>query len=233
MLSSRQDLLCTEFTTLAKDGRKARLLSTMSTACSILEISITSFFWTPLDIWYTILSYTALLCKFSIFLNHHLFFFCSQAQGTLAYQTYIHHLLGFTGFYLTLYTEGIPVIFGVMSLSLEASTIFLNLRWFTFEFKVKGTTIPLINSTMLFLAYFFARMIFQTYISFWLAYPNFYKTWILSTSDDIIKLGKDPLAFRAAGAFMLVTNVLSQIINYHWFGLIMKQVYRNIAKALG
>jgi len=32
---------------------------------------------------------------------------------------------------------------------------------------------------------------------------------------------------------MLVTNVLSQIINYHWFGLIMKQVYRNISKALG
>ena len=32
---------------------------------------------------------------------------------------------------------------------------------------------------------------------------------------------------------MLVTNLLSQIINYHWFGLIMKQVYRNIAKALG
>ena len=32
---------------------------------------------------------------------------------------------------------------------------------------------------------------------------------------------------------MLVTNVLSQIINYHWFGLIMKQVYRNLSKALG
>lgn len=45
--------------------------------------------------------------------------------------------------------------------------------------------------------------------------------------------GKDPLAFRATGLFMLVTNVLSQIINYHWFGLILKQVYRNLAKALG
>ena len=66
------------------------------------------------------------------------YFFIVQAKGALATQTYIHHILGSLSFYLTLYTEGVPVVFGALSLSLEASSVFLNIRWFTFEFKIKN-----------------------------------------------------------------------------------------------
>ena len=144
------------------------------------------------------------------------------AKGTLALQTFIHHVLGASGFYLTLYTEGVPATFGVMSLLLEASTIFLDLRWFIFEFKLQDTVLQLINTGCIFFSYLFARIFFQSYISFVLAYPNFYKSWVLISTDEIKAIGKDPMIYRAVGAFMLITNLLSQIINYHWFTLIIK-----------
>ena len=89
-----------------------------------------------------------------------LFYFVVQARGTLATQTFIHHTMGATGFYLVAYCQDVTVIFGVMTLAVEISTIFLNLRWFTFEFNIKNPIIPAVNSGMLFITYFFGRILF-------------------------------------------------------------------------
>ena len=97
-----------------------------------------------------------------------------QAKGAMATQTILHHLLGCSAFYMTYYTEGVPVVFGVISLAVELSTINLNLRWFTFEFKIKSPMVALINSSVLCLSYFLSRILYQTYISVGYAYPAFY-----------------------------------------------------------
>lgn len=171
-------------------------------------------------------------CKYTISVIFIIFQY-SGAKGTLATQTFIHHILGASGFYLTLYTEDVPVVFGVMSLLLEASTVFLDLRWFIYEFKITNTLIPLLNTGSLFIAYLFSRVFYQTYISFFIAYPHFYRGWVLQSTEEISAKGKNPTVFRAIGVFMLVTNLLSQAINYHWFSLIIKQLIRNAKKALG
>jgi len=67
-----------------------------------------------------------------------IYYFIVQAKGALAIQTYVHHILAMTSFWLSAYTEGPPVVIGVCSMCVELSTIFINLRWFTFEFKIPG-----------------------------------------------------------------------------------------------
>ena len=153
-----------------------------------------------------------------------------QAKGELANQTFIHHILGSSSFYMTFYTEDVPVIFGVLSLALEVSTVFLNIRWFTFEFKIPGTLIPLINSGLLTISYFIFRILFQSYIGFWIAYPQAWKLFI--TLEDA-NPGKYVRLYQAVGIYFLTINILSQCINYYWFSLIVKQVIRNFKKATG
>lgn len=121
----------------------------------------------PKDIHYKLLLHTAGFLIYDLILYGLLV----GAKGTLAVQTFIHHILGASGFYLTLYTEDVPVVFGVLSLLLEASTVFLDLRWFIYEFKIKNTLVPLLNTGSLFIAYLFSRIFFQSYISFVIAYP--------------------------------------------------------------
>ena len=129
----------------------------------------------PKDIHYKLLLHTAGFLIYDLIIYGALV----GAKGTLANQTYIHHVLGASGFYLTLYTEDVTVLHGVMSLLLEASTVFLDLRWFVYEFKVTNPIIPLLNTGGLFVAYLSSRVFFQTYISFYIAYPRFYEIWVL------------------------------------------------------
>lgn len=142
----------------------------------------------------------------------------------------IHHILGSSSFFLTFYTEDVPVVFGVLSLALEVSTIFLDLRWFTFEFKIPGTLIPLINSSLLTISYLVFRVFYQTYIGFVIAYPQAVKLFI--TMEDA-NPGKFPRLYQVTGIYFLVINLLSQAINYYWFSLIINQVIRNFKKATG
>ena len=79
--------------------------------------------------------------------------FIVKAKGAIAIQTYLHHILGSIAYYSALYTEGAPIKLGVISLALEVSTIFINLRWFTFEFKMQsGAYTPLFVSSGIFIS---------------------------------------------------------------------------------
>ena len=96
--------------------------------------------------------------EFNLLMN---FFFVKfrQATGALAYQTYAHHILGAGGFLTAYYAPRTCLVFGCVSLSLEASTVFLNIRWFTFECGYNSELLGLINSGSLFISYIIVRII--------------------------------------------------------------------------
>ena len=183
----------------------------------------------PVDIFYKFILNSASYLVYDFLA----FYFIVQAKGTLANQTYIHHILSALSLYLTLYTDGPCVTFGALSLLMEASSIFLNFRWFTFEFKVTNTLVPLVNSIFLFVVYLIVRIFYQTYISFGFGYYHFYHDMVHYDAEALIKSGKNPMIYMACGSFMCVTNALSQVINWYWFSLICKQVYRNYQKSMG
>ena len=66
------------------------------------------------------------------------YYFIVKAKGTLAIQTYLHHIIGFTAYYSTIYTGGSSMKMAIITLSVEVSTIFINLRWFMFELKTQS-----------------------------------------------------------------------------------------------
>ena len=105
-----------------------------------------------------------------------LYYFLVGASGTLAMQTYGHHILASTGFLLCCYIKDFSIVYSVICITVELSTIFLNIRWFTFELQVKNTIFPLVNSTLLFISYFIVRILFHNYVSFKFAYPWLYNT---------------------------------------------------------
>ena len=100
-----------------------------------------------------------------------IYYFIVGANDWLAYQTYAHHILGALSFYLAMYTGSITVLIGNLTLLMEASTIFLNIRWYSFELNIKNLNFAMINSGLLFLTYFFTRILFQNYFSFKFSYP--------------------------------------------------------------
>ena len=105
-----------------------------------------------------------------------LYFWLVGASGTLAKQTFVHHVLGASGFYITIYTGNVPTVFTAVTLLIESSSIFANLRWFTFEFKVKSLIPNVINSSLLFVCYFVFRILFQTWMTFKFSFPWVYQS---------------------------------------------------------
>jgi len=59
-------------------------------------------------------------------------YFVVGGDTALDYQTYAHHLVATATFYQTLYFMDFMVVFGVMLLFIEISTIFLSVRWLLF-----------------------------------------------------------------------------------------------------
>ena len=110
----------------------------------------------PKDVHYKIVLFSATYLVYDFII----YFGLVGPKGNLARQTFVHHVVGATGMYITMYTKGVPVVFTVISLVIEASSFFVNLRWFTFEFKIKSLIWPVINSSLLFLSYFAFRIIF-------------------------------------------------------------------------
>jgi len=114
-------------------------------------------------------------------------------------------------------------MYGVLGLFLEISNLFVNARWFFFEHGLGDRpVINLINSSLLFISYTIFRVVFHTYISFTIAWPITLEFFVEQSDAAIIKGGHIPWAYRTAGIYMWVTNVLSQFINIYWYTLILK-----------
>ena len=141
--------------------------------------------------------------------------------------------MGAAGFICAMYMSRTAVVFGSVTILIELSTIFTNTRWLSLECKMKGKFLPVINSVLLFTTYFLCRMIFHTWWSIMFGYPYFIEFLVGTTNEEIVNnLHKSTFAFRACGAYMILVNVLSQMLNIYWFFLICKQVRRNIKKLI-
>lgn len=99
------------------------------------------------------------------------FWLACVCRGTtpLDYQTYAHHIIGTITFYQTLYFMDFMVVFGVMLLFQEVSTTYVSMRWLLYKHKMDKTLAYNINALIAFLTFLVFRLIYQIYITFFLA----------------------------------------------------------------
>jgi len=100
-------------------------------------------------------------------------FFVIKDATPLAYQTYAHHIIAVFTFYQTLYFMDFMVVFGVMLLFMESSTVFVSLRWLLFTHGYAHTKWYAINALCMFLSFLFGRLLYQVYICF-----GYLGTWV-------------------------------------------------------
>lgn len=87
-------------------------------------------------------------------------YFVYEGRSSLDYQTYAHHIVATTTFYQTLYFMDFCVVFGVMLLFTEASTIFVNIRWFMFTYGDTSSIWYAVNALTAFVVFFVCRIMF-------------------------------------------------------------------------
>lgn len=104
-------------------------------------------------------------------------FFVLKGTTSLDYQTYAHHIVAMTTFYQTLYFMDFCVVFGVMLLFTEISTIFVNIRWYQFTHGYSESIWYAINALAAFIMFFFGRIVFQFYIVIDRAIPLVWKLY--------------------------------------------------------
>ncbi|KAF1802487.1 TLC domain-containing protein [Mucor lusitanicus] len=92
--------------------------------------------------------------------------------------------------------------YGAIFLMYELSTIFLNFHWFMDKLNWTGSKIQLVNGVILLLTFFFARIVFGTYMS--------YKMWsdVYAVKDDV------PLRYWIVYG---VANFVTTCLNVWWF----------------
>lgn len=86
-------------------------------------------------------------------------------------QMYVHHVLAFITFYLTICLMNFTTVFGTMLVFIEISTSFLAFRWLLFKHGHGKSTLAAINSLFFLILFFMSRIVYQIYISIWLGIP--------------------------------------------------------------
>ena len=99
------------------------------------------------------------------------FWLACVVRGTSAldYQMYAHHIIGAFTFYQTLFFMDFMVVFGVMLLFQEVSTTYVSMRWLLHKHKLSNTNTYNINQLVTFVTFLVFRLIYQIYITFFLA----------------------------------------------------------------
>ena len=85
-----------------------------------------------------------------------------------------HHVIAFVTFMGTLVFMNWTVVFGVMLLFVEVSTVYICIRWILYTHKNHRTTFHTINAFLIFVTFLFGRLIFQIFILFGYGYPKLY-----------------------------------------------------------
>ncbi|CDW75295.1 uncharacterized loc101213712 isoform 1 [Stylonychia lemnae] len=92
-----------------------------------------------------------------------------QDHSKMQTQTYLHHICGITGFIMAIfYGPGGALIISNVLLINEFSTFFLNYRQFLLAFKRNDTTLYQVNAIGFFFAFFFSRIVFNTFVGYWI-----------------------------------------------------------------
>lgn len=124
--------------------------------------------------------------------------------------------------FATQYFHEFMLNISVVYLFMEVSTLFSTPRWLMFEHKVPGGSwAQSINSVGLFVVFFYARIYFQSSVILTQGAPWFFH----------MRAFKDE-TYQAFGWLCVVTVLINAGMNYFWFSLILKQVYRVYKRGL-
>ena len=146
-----------------------------------------------------------------------------KGNSALDWQTYAHHLVAVITFYQTLYFMDFMMVFGVMLLFTEVSSVFVSTRYLLFTHGYAETIFYAVNAILLFLSFFFCRIIYEAYIILFIGLPWVYREY----------QKKNLTLYQASVVTELITMViLSYVLNFHWFKLMCKMILRVINRSL-
>lgn len=149
-------------------------------------------------------------------------FFVIKGNSALDYQTYAHHIIAVCTFYQTLYFMDVMVVFGVMLLFMEISTVFVSLRWLLFTHGYSHTKWYVANAICMFFTFLLGRLIYQVYICVWYlgdwVYAEYMKKNLTFYQGTVI-------------AEMAIMVLLSIVLNSYWMWLMIKMIFRVIQRA--
>ena len=113
------------------------------------------------------------------------------------------------------------VVFGVMLLFQEVSTTYVSMRWLLYKHKLDKTTAYNINGLIAFLTFLVFRLMYQIYITFFLAMD-----WIVA---EIQKQNMTTLQI-ACVLEMTIMVALSIVLNMYWMWLMFNMARRSAAR---
>ena len=112
------------------------------------------------------------------------------------------------------------VVFGVMLLVIEVSSIFMNVRYLLFEHGLGQTKWYAINAVLLFVSFILTRMIYQPFI-------------LIYFSGQIYdEYGKKGVGYYKAFVIteLLIMVTLSMVLNSYWMYLMCKMIGRVLGR---
>ena len=136
-------------------------------------------------------------------------------------QMLAHHLLSMLNFYAGLVWMNFTIVFGVMLLFIETSTIFVIIRWLLYTHGQGHSLFAATNTVIIFFTFLLCRLCFQVFASFFYAFPmliRMFHTQTLSWWEITLMLA-------------MASSVMAAIcLNVFWMVLIIKQIYRMILR---
>jgi hypothetical protein len=132
-----------------------------------------------------------------------------------------HHTLSVFNLYAGFAFMNFTMPFGICLLFTEISTIFICLRWFLYTHGYGHTTCAAINTAVVFFAFLIFRLGFQVFACFGYGFPMIirqFNTQDMTMWESIL----------LAEMFLAVLGSIA--LNATWMLLIIKQVYRMMAR---
>ena len=124
-------------------------------------------------------------------------------------------------FYQTLYFMDFMIVFGVMLLFIEISTIFISMRWLIFTHGHGDSMLYKVNALVSFFMFFLGRVLYQFYIVIFIGIDWVYWEY----------MRKNLTPYKALVITEMATMVvLSIVLNSYWFMLMVNMMIRTIKK---
>ncbi|XP_073295977.1 uncharacterized protein [Primulina huaijiensis] len=125
----------------------------------------------------------------------------------------IHHLLSVVGVSYAMLT-GEAQVYTYMVLTSEATTPWINLRWYLDEAGMKNSRLYLTNGIIIFLSWLVARILLFVYL--------FYHTYV--------HYGQVKQMHASGVVLVIVVPFIISVMNFVWFGKIFKGLKKTLAK---
>jgi hypothetical protein len=136
-------------------------------------------------------------------------------------QMYSHHILSVFNFYATLAFMNYTVVFGVIMLFTEISTLFICIRWFMYTHGHGASIFAAVNTVFIFLSFLTCRLGFQIFAVFGYGIPL-----IMHQLHS-----KDMTFWEVALLLEMGASITASVgLNAFWMVLIIKQVSRMLMR---